>query len=334
LLTVTWPASQTQAGATLNLLEVNPITYGGQSAYEYIYDIYADIQYFNYQIRDLDTSGLLNLHGTAFYDKWGAEAAGYPTWAGWTTYPSLGDQASTWTLNPAHPDPSLNLWHDPDEYVGDYNPSYGACNAWGDGAVATVAADGFDGLKFNYAILVKTPEGLSQTIRLVHTNAPDGTLTFTADDGHINTVLGPGAGTVPGDLDGDVDADDIDIFCSNMGIPDPCFPYDICLDLDGDGDVDEADLNEFVRTYVEYDNDGDGTPDGVVNATDLQIMKGSFGSSGVGWADGNANCDDVVNATDLQILKGNFGSVASAAPEPLTIGLLTIGAAALLRRRQ
>jgi len=63
-------------------------------------------------------------------------------------------------------------------------------------------------------------------------------------------------------------------------------------------------------------------------------MKGSFGSSGVGYADGNANCATVVNATDLQILKGNFGESASAVPEPLTIGLLAVSGAALLRRKK
>jgi len=110
--------------------------------------------------------------------------------------------------------------------------------------------------------------------------------------------------------------------------------------------VDEDDMILLVETLVEYDTDGDGTADGqgtfqgdfnldgVVNATDLQIMKGNFGVGGVGFAGGNANCDTVVNATDLQILKGNFGLAAGAVPEPLTIGLLTIGGMALLRHKR
>ena len=144
----------------------------------------------------------------------------------------------------------------------------------------------------------------------------------------------------PGDFDGDgdVDADDIDILCANMG--GDLDPYD----LDGDSDVDEDDMVFLVETLVEYDSDGDGTADGtgtyqgdfnldgLVNATDLQIMKGGFGATG-GYADGNANCDTVVNATDLQILKTHFGLTAAAVPEPLTVGLLGLGTLGLLRRR-
>ena len=152
-------------------------------------------------------------------------------------------------------------------------------------------------------------------------------LTWDADPGIVGDFDG----------DGDVDADDVDILCANMG--GALDPYD----LDGDSDVDEEDMILLVTTLIEWDNGvtngtgtyrGDFNLDGVVNATDLQIMKDNFGTSGVGYALGNANCDTVVNATDLQIMKDNFGSVASAVPEPLTIGLLAVDGAALLRRRK
>ena len=141
------------------------------------------------------------------------------------------------------------------------------------------------------------------------------------------------------DGDGDVDADDVDDLCANMG-------GDVeTYDLDDDGDVDEDDMVFHVENYLEYDSDGDGVADGTgtfrgdfnadgsVNGTDLSIMNGSFGQT-AGFAGGNANCDTTVNGTDLSILAGVFGNVATAAiPEPMTIGLLSLGGLALLRRR-
>jgi len=141
------------------------------------------------------------------------------------------------------------------------------------------------------------------------------------------------------DGDGDVDADDVDDLCANMG-------GDVgTYDMDGDGDVDEDDMTFHVENYLEYDSDGDGTPDGQgtfrgdfnadgsVNGTDLSIMNGNFGGS-VGFAGGNANCDATVNGTDLSILAGVFGNVAtSQVPEPMTITLLSLGGVAALKRR-
>jgi len=146
----------------------------------------------------------------------------------------------------------------------------------------------------------------------------------------------------PGDFDGDghVDADDIDDLCDNIGGGDLA-----TYDLDTDGDIDEDDLTYLIENLVEWDDgvdtgfgtkSGDFNLDGVVNATDLAIMKGTFGSSSIGYAGGNANCDTVVNATDLAILKVNFGfdaTTGGGVPEPLTMGLLSIGGVALLRRR-
>ncbi|MHC4984963.1 MAG: alpha/beta hydrolase-fold protein [Planctomycetota bacterium] len=135
------------------------------------------------------------------------------------------------------------------------------------------------------------------------------------------------------DDDDDVDADDIDLFRAA--------PFD----LDGDGDIDEGDLIYMVESLVDWNDGvdagvgtkrGDANLDGLVNATDLAVMAGSFGDSGMGWADANLNLDDVVNATDLAILAGNFGSAVGGAPvpEPITLSLLALGATGLLKRRR
>ncbi|HDZ21643.1 hypothetical protein LCGC14_0315830 [marine sediment metagenome] len=147
--------------------------------------------------------------------------------------------------------------------------------------------------------------------------------------------LGP-----PGDFDGDgdIDADDVDILCANMG-GDPA-----TYDVDEDGDVDEDDMIVLIETLVELTDGvrvgterGDFNLDGLIDGTDLALMKTAFGLPGQNYADGNANCDAFVDGTDLAILKTNFGFIAptgGAVPEPVTIGLLSLGGIALLRRKR
>ena len=141
------------------------------------------------------------------------------------------------------------------------------------------------------------------------------------------------------DNDGDVDADDIDLLCANMG-------GDVATyDLDGDMDVDEDDLIYMVEHLVELQDGsgrlgtkrGDINLNGLANATDLAIMKPNFGQWPKNWVDGNANCDDIVNATDLAILAANFGFAAptgSAVPEPITMVLLALGGVGVRRRKK
>ena len=153
----------------------------------------------------------------------------------------------------------------------------------------------------------------------------------------VYPVLGDFTTVATGDFDddGDVDAGDIDILCDNLG--------DSAYDLDDDGDADEDDMDFLIENLVELTDGsdrvgtqrGDFNLDGLINATDLAVMNPGFGLTGLGYAAGNANCDDVINATDLAILAANFGYVAPAAvPEPMTLSLLSLGAAAGLRRKQ
>ena len=167
---------------------------------------------------------------------------------------------------------------------------------------------------------------------------------FTSGDlaGYTMLTVDPAWHVVTGDFDSDGDTDlrDIEILCDNLGGNPGTY------DMDGDGDVDADDMIALVQTYLEFDSDGDGTPDGtgtflgdfnadgIVDGTDLSILSGGFGGSG-GFAGGDSNGDGTINGTDLSILSSTFGNVATAAvPEPVTLGLLAIGGMAMLRRRR
>ncbi|HDZ42989.1 MAG TPA: PEP-CTERM sorting domain-containing protein [Phycisphaerae bacterium] len=59
-------------------------------------------------------------------------------------------------------------------------------------------------------------------------------------------------------------------------------------------------------------------------------------AAGVGFELGDANADGLVDATDLAILKASFGFEAptGAVPEPAFASMLLLGAGALLRKRR
>jgi len=82
---------------------------------------------------------------------------------------------------------------------------------------------------------------------------------------------------------------------------------------------------------------GDANQDEKVNLSDFTILKAHFGEDPAGWTYGNFNTDTTVNLSDFTILKANFGLGAPSAggvPEPATVAMLALGAAALLRRRR
>ena len=139
--------------------------------------------------------------------------------------------------------------------------------------------------------------------------------------------------------DGVVDAEDIDLVYANAG------SGQVVYDLDGDDDVDADDavylIENLARWFRGVDSGvgtrvGDFDLNGLVNGTDLAIMRVAFGDGGdISYAEGNANGDAMVDATDLAILKSTFGSQApSSAPEPALALLISLGWVGILRRRR
>ena len=116
------------------------------------------------------------------------------------------------------------------------------------------------------------------------------------------------------DIDGDVDADDIDFYGGNIGMAADGELEQ--LDLDGDGMVTLSDHNMHVMQYVQTTNGGTGTflgdlnLDGTVDVLgDAFILIAGLGSVGAGWADGDLNADFSVNVLgDAFVLIANLGS--------------------------
>ncbi len=151
------------------------------------------------------------------------------------------------------------------------------------------------------------------------------------------------------DLDTDTDQTDIDALFDAVDAADTAWLFD----LDGSGVADAADVDTLVHDLLQTEY-GDANFDGAVSLADLNTIGVNFGQAG-GWAEGDFTGDGLISLVDLNAFGANFGFdnglgavggafggppgapsapiAAPAVPEPASLVLLTLGAAALRRRR-
>ena len=83
---------------------------------------------------------------------------------------------------------------------------------------------------------------------------------------------------------------------------------------------------------------GDANQDGVVGLSDLVALADNYGRGNMAtWAQGDFTRDGWVGLADLSLLADHYGDAPGldgVTPEPATIALLALGAAALIRRRR
>ncbi len=123
------------------------------------------------------------------------------------------------------------------------------------------------------------------------------------------------------DMDDDVDADDIDFYSGNLGMP---AMDDLAqLDLNGDNVVTLADHDLHVMTLVQINGVQSGTLIGDINLDgqvdvlmDAFILINNLGTNATGWASGDLNADQTVDVLgDAFLLVNNLGqSITPAAP--------------------
>jgi hypothetical protein len=87
--------------------------------------------------------------------------------------------------------------------------------------------------------------------------------------------------------------------------------------------------------------DGDINRDGVVDISDLTLLSNGYGKTPAergraffDWSDGDFNYDNLLDISDLTLMSNHYGTADNVVPEPMTLGLLAIGAIGLIRRRR
>jgi purple acid phosphatase-like protein/calcineurin-like phosphoesterase family protein/PEP-CTERM motif-containing protein len=79
---------------------------------------------------------------------------------------------------------------------------------------------------------------------------------------------------------------------------------------------------------------GDANGDGAVTDADYTIWADNYGAADASWDMGDFNGDGEVTDADYTIWADNYGATDGNVPEPTSLGLLGVGAFALIRRRR
>ena len=125
-------------------------------------------------------------------------------------------------------------------------------------------------------------------------------------------------------IDGVVDADDIDTIYQNLNSTDPLY------DINEDGSADLMDVNHLVQTLLETDF-GDANLDGTINDADFAIWDQNVFAENTGWAMADFNGDGLTDGTDFNIWNVNRSAAAAPVPEPAGM-LLILAVLPLLAR--
>ncbi|MGB2822120.1 MAG: PEP-CTERM sorting domain-containing protein, partial [Phycisphaerae bacterium] len=100
-----------------------------------------------------------------------------------------------------------------------------------------------------------------------------------------------------------------------------------------DDGIEYDDANGEIKVHLYDLLVGDADLDGRVARGDFQALQDGFGSPDPDWFGGDFNFDGRVDFLDYLTWKANVGdSVPGAIPEPATVGLLALGALALVAR--
>jgi fibronectin-binding autotransporter adhesin len=201
------------------------------------------------------------------------------------------------------------------------NPGTSAANSIGKLTVAALTTDTSTTLAFD----LSTPTGTSDVLAVTGALALNGgkvvvnsqTTTGTASLGYYKVLS---YGTLTG---------------STAGIVLPAAANNVVYTLSTAHDTGFIDIH---RGFI-----GDANDDGSVTVADLTTVLNNLGSTTSLWTSGNFDGGPTIDLTDLNDVLNNLGTSivatsttigATAAPEPASLGILALGAAALIARRR